>query len=149
MTGPNDSPNLDPFAEFIAAYPRKQSIGLARGRWLWALAKVNNDSQQIIDGARRAAGWHMREGTELRFIPLPHKWLDAESWLDSYELPKAPVASPREAEMARLTALADKWWPRGVSVTKFVLDWRRDRITEADKRAIVQCGIRTEEEVAA
>lgn len=119
--GPSESPALDPFDQFIAAYPRKQQIGTARGRWIWALAKVDNNHQTIIDGAARAAAYYMKEGTELRFIPLPYKWLDAEGWLDQYELPKAPPEPPNAAR-DRIVA---KMRESAAGGSRFAQDWLR------------------------
>jgi Asp-tRNA(Asn)/Glu-tRNA(Gln) amidotransferase A subunit family amidase len=133
MTGPNDLPELDPFSRFIAAYARKQQIGTARGRWPWALAKVGNDHERIIRAAELATAWHLKQGTALNFIPLPHKWLDAEGWLDSFELPPAPVRS----EYDDLKAVYDRWWSKD---TPFVRKYRDEQIPEAMKRRLEAAG---------
>lgn len=96
---------LTAFDRFIAVYPRQASVGTARGRWIWALAKVNNDHDLLIRAAAACALFHQSRHTAIEFIAKPHAWLDAEGWLDRYELPKAPVAPPYEPGKLRYESL--------------------------------------------
>jgi uncharacterized protein YdaU (DUF1376 family) len=68
------------FLEWFAAYPRKVGRDSAVKAYRGALAK--GDSEEILDGLRRARGAWEQAGTEARYIPHPATWLNRRGWAD-------------------------------------------------------------------
>ena len=66
---------MDGFAEFYAAYPRKQAKGNAERAWLKA---VRLAEPGVIVAAIRAC----RFTCAAQYIPLPASWLNAKRWED-------------------------------------------------------------------
>lgn len=77
---PPQPPKGEPqgFAEFYAAYPRKE----ARVKAAKAFAKVTAplaDLLSALEWQRRLEGWRKEGG---KFVPLPASWLNDERWKD-------------------------------------------------------------------
>lgn len=45
---------------------------------------------EIMKGLEGYKSHVYREGTENKFIPAPHKWLEAGRWMDEYDRPATP-----------------------------------------------------------
>ncbi len=72
----------DGFAEFYAAYPRKEARRKAEQAWRAALKRADRDT--IMAGLARFPFQGDRQ-----FVPLPASWLNADRWADQ---PPDPVA---------------------------------------------------------
>lgn len=89
------------FAEWYAAYPRRQARARAERAYRTALRIASH--QQLMDGvARSAASWE-RERRPRDKIPYPATWLNAQQWLDEPEPESMQEASVRLA-MERINA---------------------------------------------
>ena len=74
-------PEPPEFANFYDAFPRHQAREAARRAW----RQLNPDAQLIAAilsdlGSRKAGEWR---GVELRFIPLPARYLNGRRWQDA------------------------------------------------------------------
>lgn len=108
FASPGDA-NPDPFDRFIAIYPRRTHVYLARRQWELALLHAGSVAV-LIEAAKAAASHHARAGTAPQYIPNPARWLETRMWLDSYEPPRQPPADPAAEETARLERLAKLWF---------------------------------------
>lgn len=66
------------FAEWYAAFPRREGRGAARRAYATALQKA--DAPTLLAGACVAARRY--SGSDPKFIPHPATWLNGERWLD-------------------------------------------------------------------
>lgn len=81
------------FAEFWAAFPRKQKQGDARKAWLQVehLLPPLAELLAAVERAKASPGWRKEGG---QFIPLPATWLRSESWTDELFKPAPFAGSP-------------------------------------------------------
>lgn len=81
VTTLSDAPRSDDpdgWAEFWAAYPRKDGKGKALPAYRRALKRASAES--ILAGAKKYATW--ARGQERSFIKMPEGWLNADRWAD-------------------------------------------------------------------
>lgn len=70
----------DGFAEWYAAYPRREDRRLAAKAYKAALARGDCSIESLLLAAQRYAS--EKSGTEAQFIKLPASWLNASSYLN-------------------------------------------------------------------
>jgi quinol monooxygenase YgiN len=76
------------FAEFWAAYPRKEAKGAARKAFA-AIIESGIDPAELIDGARRYA--MLRSGEDPKYTKHAATWLRAECWTDEAHGVRPPI----------------------------------------------------------
>lgn len=76
------------FNEFWTTYPRKVGKEAAAQTWK-RLIGAGVEPQILIAAAQLAAQAWASNGTELRFIPYPQKWLNEGRFLDEVSAPPA------------------------------------------------------------
>jgi len=87
---PESAPE-DRFAEFYAAYPRRQDRRAAEKAWKAAI-KRRVDPDKVIAAARAYA--RLQVGNQRRYIKLPATWLNAGSYDDVIEQPNLTLVAP-------------------------------------------------------
>lgn len=82
---------MSEFADFWAAYPRREAKREAEKAWMKLKAAEKIAALQAIPA--HVAKWD-NEGREKRFIPLPATWLNGARWEDEVEVevPKSSSA---------------------------------------------------------
>lgn len=101
---PDRTQDQDRFPEFWAAYPRKEARLDAEAEFI--TATIRTDAETIVAGARAFAA--RSAGQELRFLPLPAKWIAKRRWTD--EAPPPTTGDPdREAKLKRLRRIAAEY----------------------------------------
>ena len=93
------------FAQFWAAYPRKQSKQDA-GR---AFAKLAPDADLVVvllAAIERQKTWPQWQHEEGAFIPYPATWLNGRKWEDEATTPATAMLTPR-GQTAK--AATDEW----------------------------------------
>lgn len=119
MTAKNcgDNAGDDGFAEFWAAYPRREAVADARKAWRQT-ETVRPPMADLLIAIRvhtRVNDWQPRDAVRRRYIPLAATWLRGQRWADELEVlaeDMVPVgfampASPAEVEQRR-EALAER-----------------------------------------
>lgn len=79
--GSDDDPE---FCAFWDAYPKRVSKGQARKTWKTLVTKAHVDPKVIILGAERYREDPDRP-RDLKYVPNPSTWLNAESWLEQQD----------------------------------------------------------------
>jgi len=100
------------FAEWYAAYPKKEDPGRARRAFNNALPKVGGDPKILIDAAKRYAA--AKAKTEKRYIKQPATWLNAEAWLNEEDL--AATGTDGIAGHGALADTAAVDWSKGIKL---------------------------------
>jgi hypothetical protein len=95
-----DEPDL--FADFYAAYPRKEARRSAEKAWAAAI-KRGADPADILVGLRS-----FKFADERRFIPLPASWLNADRWADSNVRDLRP-ADPHAGMTRQIQTESGRW----------------------------------------
>lgn len=112
--------DVEHFAEFYAAYPRK--VGKGAAAKAYAKATKDTDPAAILAGLRNAVEVWRATGTEDRFIPHPATWLNAGRWADEQpKLPDMPGQPPARASFTM--AQCSNYDPHGRH------EWADGRIT--------------------
>lgn len=103
---PKDISFDDDFAEWYAAYPRREGRG--RALKAYRAARKKADAETLLRAARGAAEFYRR--SERRFIPMPASWLNDERWLDEVpdSAPPADDGEGREQSTADVVAEIDR-----------------------------------------
>lgn len=83
---------IDGFAEWYAAYPRKVARGEAARAYIAARRQVSGEV--LLAGAKRYAG--QVAGADPKYVAHPASWLRAGRWADEY--PVAVLPSEQQAE---------------------------------------------------
>jgi hypothetical protein len=86
--GPKDDPD---FARWYKRYPRKVKPAAARTSWKAAVKKTDVDT--LFDALEAYIAYWDRERTDIKFVPHPSSWLNAESWLDDIATRQASASS--------------------------------------------------------
>lgn len=106
---------LSGFAEFYAAYPKRQKR--AEAEKAWRKLNPSPELQATILSAlavhRAQDAWQRDAG---QFVPLPASWLNAKRWLDELDVSTVPSACPA----AEIVEIYHEFCPNFASVT--VLD---------------------------
>lgn len=92
-SGCGPDPSAPTFADFYAAYPRREARRKAEQAWASAIKRAS--PQAILDGLRR-----FRFNPDRRYVPMPATWLNQDRWADNQPLPgTAPpgAGEPRPA----------------------------------------------------
>lgn len=79
------------FDAFWDAYGKKVGKGAAEKAWTKAIKQAA--AVAIIGAAVEHRAWHLRAGTEARFIPHPATWLNEKRWADERPEPKGAKAN--------------------------------------------------------
>jgi hypothetical protein len=83
---------VDAFERFWDAYPRKMAREKARQEFMRLVRNGLATADELIDGAGRYAAWRRQaDGGDPCFTKFAWRWLNEESWRDTYdEAPAAP-----------------------------------------------------------
>lgn len=92
---PDRSADQDRFPEFWAAYPRKEGQTNAEAEFV--VAAIDVDAETIISGAKAFAAAAARSRQELRFLPMPARWLAEKRWTDVHQTPASDTIDDRLA----------------------------------------------------
>jgi hypothetical protein len=91
------------FAEFWAAYPRRQGKGAAIKAWVKATRKAS--PQAIVDGARR---YEADPNRDPAYTAMASTWLNAERWTDDPLPPRRGNARATSADRESVIAAAEQ-----------------------------------------
>jgi hypothetical protein len=96
------------FAEFYAAYPRKQARLEAAKAW----RKLAPDAAlvvQIMAGLKRYRG--AKAGQEAQFVKHPASWLNARRWEDDYPatVPISDAAKGPDPTLVKAAKWREEW----------------------------------------
>lgn len=83
---------VDGFAEFYAAYPRRQDRRDAERAWKAAL-KRGAHPQHVIAAAGRYSDQVRSQGTDRRYVKLPATWLNKGAYDNDVEQPALALVS--------------------------------------------------------
>ena len=76
------------FEKFWEAYPKQRKRGLAERSFCAIFPRPDDELVarmiEAIESAKKSEDWTKENG---RYIPAPHNWLDAKSWLDDLNEP--------------------------------------------------------------
>jgi hypothetical protein len=124
------------FAEFYAAYPKKEARRAAEKAWNAAVKRASPET--IMEGLRRH-----RFKADRQFVPHPATWLNQDRWADGQAEPVAPGQEPPARTFTRgelndllgedswqVPAPPPEWDPDDPADQLRYRDWCRDKQAE-------------------
>lgn len=117
-------PELDPFLEFWATYPRRHGKGDARKAW--DKVRKTTPVEAILEGARR-----FRDDPNLpepEFIPHPSTWLNQARWEDDPLPPRNGAGDARTLALKRYAAT-----PQAAGLLAIEISRQRREAHESDR----------------
>ena len=103
MSDESDDDDPDLFAEFYAAYPRKEAKRKADQAYRAALKRADHDT--IMAGLAR-----FPFSDDRKFVPLPASWLNADRWADEPSNVRALRPNDPHAGMVRCRLMPSGRW---------------------------------------